>query len=63
MNLLSKLLIVYIGLATVLFTSGGVIALHLVNRAVSANVENSFRNGTRAIINLIETTAQGSIKN
>jgi PAS domain S-box-containing protein len=63
MRLRTKLLIIYIGLSTALFTCGGLIALHLVSQAVKSDVENNFRNGTRAVINLVETTAQGAIKN
>jgi flagellar basal body-associated protein FliL len=63
MRLRTKLLIIYIGLLTTLFSIAGAIALHLVSRAVKSDIENNFRNGTRAVINLVETTAQGAIKN
>lgn len=63
MRLRAKLLLVYLRLAIVLFASGGFGAYYLVERAVKTNVDNDLRNATRAIINMVETTAQGSIKN
>jgi hypothetical protein len=61
LRLRTKLLVAYLGLTVVLFTIGGLGALFLVEGAVKAAIENDLRNGTRAIINLVETTAQGSI--
>ena len=63
MRLRTKLLLAYVGLSIILFTCGGIIALHLVKKAVKNNIESNLRNGTDAIINLVETSAQGSIKN
>ncbi len=63
MRLRTKLLLAYLGLSIILFTCGGVIALQLVKRAVKSNIESNLSNGTHAIINLVKTAAQGSIKN
>jgi PAS domain S-box-containing protein len=63
MGLRTKLLVAYLGLSIVLFSCGGLGALYLVKRAVTFNIESDLRNGTRAIINLVETTTQGSIIN
>lgn len=63
MGLRTKLLVVYLGLSIVLFSCGGLGALYLVKRAVTFNIESDLENGTRAIINLVETTTQGSIIN
>jgi PAS domain S-box-containing protein len=63
MRLRTKLLLAYIGLSTILFTSGGLIALHLVKRAVKSNIESNLNNGTHAIISLVETSTQASIEN
>ena len=63
MRLRTKLLLAYLGLSIVLFTCGGVIAFQLVKRAVKSNIESNLSNGTYAIINLVKTAAQGSIKN
>lgn len=63
MGLRTKLLVAYLGLSIVLLLCGGLGALYLVKRAVTFNIESDLRNGTRAIINLVETAAQGSIIN
>jgi PAS domain S-box-containing protein len=63
MRLRTKFLLAYLGLTIILFTCGGMIALHLVKRAVKSNIESNLSNGTYAIINLVETSALGSIKN
>jgi hypothetical protein len=63
LRLRTKLLVAYLGLAVFLFTSGGIGAYYLVERAIRTNIENDLRHATRAIINMVETTAQGSIKN
>jgi PAS domain S-box-containing protein len=63
MRLRTKLLSAYLGLSILLFTCGGVIALQLVKRAVKSNIESNLSNGTQAIIDLVKTSAQGSIKN
>jgi len=39
------------------------IALQLVKRAIEFNIESNLGNGTHAIINLVKTSAQGSIRN
>jgi signal transduction histidine kinase len=63
MQLRTKLLLAYLGLSILLFTCGGGIALQLVKRAVKSNIESNLSNGTHAIINLVKTSAEGSIKN
>ena len=63
MRLRTKLLAAYLGLAVVLFVSGGIGAVYMIERAIKINIENDLRHATRAIINMVETTAQGSIKN
>ena len=63
LRLRTKLLAVYLTLTVVLFSSGGLGALYLIQRAVKSRITNDLENGTRAIINLVETTAQGSIVN
>jgi PAS domain S-box-containing protein len=63
LRLRSKLLLIYISLFVTLFGCGGAGALYLIKKTVNEYIENDLRNSTRAIINLVETTAQGSITN
>ncbi len=56
-------MVAYLGLSILLFTCGGFGALHIVERIVKTNIENKLAEGTRALIDLVKTTAQGSIKN
>ncbi len=62
-RLRTKLLVAYLGLAVLLFTSGGIGAFIMVERAIKTNIENDLRLATRTIINMVETTALGSIRN
>jgi PAS domain S-box-containing protein len=63
MRLRTKLLMLYLGLLFTLFSFGGLGALFLTEDTVTERVEKELRDGTTAIINLVETTAQGSIVN
>ena len=63
MRLRTKLLVAYLGLAVVVFTSGGIGAFYLIERTIRDHIEDDLRHATRSIINMVETTAQGSIKN
>jgi len=63
MGLRTKLLLVYLSLSTILFTSGGLGALIFAKRAIKNSIENDLHNATRAIVNLVETATQASIAN
>jgi len=63
MRLRNKLLAAYLGLSIILFFCGGLGVLYLIERGVRVGIENDLRNGTHAIINLVENTAQSAITN
>ena len=63
MRLRTKLLVAYLGLVVLLFTSGGIGAFYLIERTIRHHIENDLRHATGAIISMVETTALGSIKN
>ena len=63
MGLRTKLLLVYLSLSTILFTSGGLGALIFAKKAIKTSIENDLHNATRAIVNLVETATQASITN
>jgi len=63
LSLRSKLLLVYLSLSTILFTSGGLGALVLVKKAIETNIESDLSNASRSIVNLVETATKASIAN
>ncbi|BBO78093.1 hypothetical protein DSCW_55100 [Desulfosarcina widdelii] len=63
LSLRNKLLLVYLSLSTILFTSGGLGALVLVKKAIEINIESDLSNATRSIVNLVKTATKASIAN
>ena len=52
-------MVAYLGLSVLLFTTGGMSALHLVERVVKTDIENNLAHGNRTLIDMVKTTAKG----
>lgn len=59
----SKLLIGYSGILIFIALMGGTAMYFLVQRTVTANIESELANTTTNILNMVQTTAQASIRN
>ena len=63
MPLRFKLLIVYVGLFSLTIISATLVSRPLVRRVVANNIESELANTTAAIVNMVGSTANASIKN